>query len=66
VVGEQPILHPGQTYEYQSACPLFTTFGTMEGEYEMVLIDEHGERVTSQDRKVVEIGRFALIKPETA
>lgn len=66
MVGEQPILRPGQTYEYQSACPLFTTSGTMEGEYEMVLIDEQGERVASQDRKVVEIGRFALIKPETA
>lgn len=36
VVGEQPILEPGQSFEYTSACPLRTPFGTMHGSYQMV------------------------------
>jgi ApaG protein len=42
VVGEQPVLGPGETFEYTSFCPLGTPFGTMEGAYEMVT--EGGER----------------------
>src|SRR5690606_21622215 len=36
VVGEQPILEPGDTFQYTSACPLPTSFGTMHGSYQMV------------------------------
>lgn len=36
VVGEQPILQPGDSYEYTSGCPLPTPFGSMEGSYQMV------------------------------
>jgi ApaG protein len=36
VVGEQPILEPGKSFEYTSACPLPTPFGTMHGTYRMV------------------------------
>lgn len=36
VVGEQPILRPGQSFEYTSGCPLRTPFGSMLGEYQMV------------------------------
>jgi ApaG protein len=36
VVGEQPVLEPGESYEYTSGCPLPTPFGSMEGHYEMV------------------------------
>jgi len=36
VVGEQPVLDPGDTYEYSSFCPLKTTVGTMHGSYQMV------------------------------
>lgn len=36
VVGEQPVLRPGQVFEYTSGCPLETPFGTMQGSYEMV------------------------------
>lgn len=35
VVGEQPVLEPGEHYEYTSGCVLTTPHGTMEGEYEM-------------------------------
>ena len=33
VVGEQPVLAPGGSYEYTSGCPLRTEWGTMEGSY---------------------------------
>lgn len=36
VVGEQPRLQPGQSFEYTSGCPLRTPFGTMRGSYRMV------------------------------
>lgn len=36
VVGEQPTLQPGESFEYTSACPLKTRFGTMHGTYQMV------------------------------
>ena len=35
VVGEQPVLAPGQSFEYTSGCPLTTSFGTMHGTYQM-------------------------------
>lgn len=35
VIGEQPVIAPGDAYRYTSFCPLPTDFGTMEGEYRM-------------------------------
>lgn len=35
VVGEQPILHPGEAYEYTSGTPLQTPSGIMNGSYQM-------------------------------
>jgi ApaG protein len=35
VVGEQPVIEPGEAYQYTSGCPLPTPFGSMEGRYEM-------------------------------
>ena len=37
VVGEQPVLAPGEGFEYTSFCPLATPVGTMQGSYQMVL-----------------------------
>jgi ApaG protein len=36
VVGEQPVLEPGASFEYTSFCPLKTNVGTMHGTYQMV------------------------------
>lgn len=36
VVGEQPVLAPGQMHAYTSGCPLPTPSGVMEGHYAMV------------------------------
>ena len=35
VVGQQPLLAPGETFEYTSGCPLTTPVGTMRGSYRM-------------------------------
>ena len=36
VVGKQPTLKAGESFEYTSGCPLATPFGVMEGTYQMV------------------------------
>ena len=36
VVGEQPVLTPGERFVYTSGCPLTTPSGVMVGSYEMV------------------------------
>ena len=33
VVGEQPVLRPGQSHDYVSGCPLTTPTGSMQGHY---------------------------------
>jgi len=42
VVGQQPVLDPGESFEYTSFCPLPTPFGSMHGHYRMVR--PNGER----------------------
>jgi len=42
VVGKQPTLKTGESFEYTSGCPLKTPFGSMRGTYEMVTA--RGER----------------------
>lgn len=55
VVGAQPILRPGESFEYTSACPLRTAFGTMHGTYQMVT--EEGDEFDA------EIAAFSLSTP---
>jgi ApaG protein len=35
VVGAQPVIAPGETFEYTSGCPLPTSSGLMSGRYQM-------------------------------
>ena len=42
VVGEQPLLEPGDSFQYTSSCVLQTPRGTMHGSYQMVREDGHG------------------------
>jgi ApaG protein len=42
VIGEQPVLPPGGSFEYTSYCPLKTAVGSMHGSYQMVAAN--GER----------------------
>ena len=39
LVGEQPVLNPGEKFEYTSGTPLSTPSGFMEGYYEMETIE---------------------------
>ncbi len=55
VVGEQPVLHPGDAFEYTSGTPLPTPSGIMVGAYQMELAD--GEQFD------VEIPAFSLDSP---
>jgi len=41
VVGKQPTIAPGKSFEYSSGCVLETEVGTMEGHYDMVADDGH-------------------------
>lgn len=58
VVGEQPVLAPGDSYEYQSGCPLDTPSGVMKGRYQME--DTTGRQFD------VEIPAFSLDLPNVA
>ncbi len=42
VVGEEPILAPGEHFEYTSGCPLDTPVGTMHGSFQMEIIGAGG------------------------
>jgi ApaG protein len=55
VVGEQPVLAPGESFEYTSFCPLRTSMGSMHGSYTM--------RTTGGDTFDARIGAFTLAVP---
>ena len=57
VVGKQPVLAPGQSFEYTSGCPLTTPFGSMHGTYQMV--NQAAEKFD------IEIAPFTLAEPYT-
>ena len=55
VVGEQPVLTPGESFEYTSGTPLGTPSGIMVGTYQM--------ETESGDRFDVDIPAFSLDSP---
>jgi ApaG protein len=57
VVGKQPVLEPGGSFEYTSACPLPTPFGSMRGTYQMLGPDNEAFDA--------EVAGFALRLPGT-
>jgi len=58
VVGEQPVLKPGESFRYTSGCPLTTPSGIMTGTYRMV--DDKGDVFEA------EIPVFSLDSPYVA
>jgi ApaG protein len=56
VVGQQPIIEPGDNHEYVSGCNLKTDMGSMKGSYEM-------ERIVDGVKFRVNIPEFYLIAP---
>ena len=57
VVGEQPLLQPGEAFEYTSGCPIATPVGSMRGSYQCVA--EDGTRFEAP------IPEFLLSMPRT-
>ena len=57
VVGEQPVLQPGEAFEYTSGCPIATPVGSMRGSYQCVA--EDGTRFEAP------IPEFVLSMPRT-
>ncbi len=57
VVGEQPMLQPGEAFEYTSGCPIATPVGSMRGSYQCVA--EDGTRFEAP------IPEFLLSMPRT-
>ena len=55
VIGKQPTLEPGQSFEYTSGCPLTTPFGSMHGTYQM--INQGDEKFD------IDIAPFTLTEP---
>jgi ApaG protein len=56
VVGVQPLIEPGESYQYVSGCNLKTEIGSMKGHYEMHRLND--EKVFN-----VDIPEFQLIVP---
>jgi ApaG protein len=57
VIGEQPVLEPGASFEYTSGCPLPTPFGSMVGKYRFV--DSDGEGLDA------DVAEFQLREPSS-
>ena len=57
VIGNQPVLAPGQSFEYTSGCPLTTPFGSMHGTYQMIY--------QGDEQFDIEIAPFTLTEPYT-
>ncbi|MCK6394616.1 Co2+/Mg2+ efflux protein ApaG [Zoogloea sp.] len=57
VVGKQPLLRPGEKFEYTSGCTIATPVGTMKGSYRMVA--EDGSRFDAP------VPEFTLAMPRT-
>lgn len=55
VIGEQPWIAPGESYEYSSGCAITTPFGSMRGSYQMTTADDIDFRA--------EIPEFYLVGP---
>jgi ApaG protein len=60
VIGEQPVIEPGETHTYQSGCDLNSELGQMTGNYDFVILDESNN---PQDHFKVEVPVFKLEFP---
>jgi ApaG protein len=58
VVGEEPVLKPGQSFEYTSSCPLTTPSGFMVGDYEM--------ETPAGEKFLIRVPAFSLDSPQEA
>ena len=57
VIGQQPTIAPGESFQYESFCPLTTPTGTMRGTYQMS--NQDGSQFD------VQIPQFFLVEPSS-
>ena len=62
VVGEQPVIQPGQSHEYTSCCDFETLEGSMKGSYLMVRAGEI-EQMNNSDSFLVQVPEFKMKVP---
>lgn len=74
VVGQQPLIPPGEEFEYESFCPLPTPTGMMRGSYQFLFSGRGGPNESSvgsvridDERELVdiEIPQFFLVEPNS-
>ncbi|HNR06633.1 MAG TPA: Co2+/Mg2+ efflux protein ApaG [Saprospiraceae bacterium] len=56
VIGEQPVIQPGDAHRYESFCPIASDIGKMHGIYQMIRLD-------NQEIFDIEIPEFQLMVP---
>ena len=59
VIGQQPVLNQGESFQYVSGCQLRSEMGTMHGTYEMV-------NLNNLKKFTVDIPKFQLESPTKA
>ena len=73
VIGQQPLISPGEEFEYESFCPLPTPTGTMRGSYQVLLGGSNGAAKSSSGIRIdderelvdIEIPQFFLVEPNS-
>lgn len=65
VVGQFPVLNPGDSFQYSSGTPLATPLGTQAGHFVFVAHNDAPEHASAQDSPIVnvQVAPFALQKP---
>lgn len=73
VTGRQPILKPGESFEYTSTAPLSVkplsntpVLARMSGEYSFMLLGDDGKSPLSSETKKAKLGVFHFILPQFA
>ena len=57
VIGKQPVLEPGESFEYTSGCDFATPFGSMRGTYQMI--------TDAREDFEIQIPMFTMTEPYT-
>lgn len=70
VIGQQPIIHPGDEFTYSSGAVLETEMGTMQGHYVFTIInteqnEDDSEKADTKSEFSVPIEKFILTVPRT-
>ena len=61
VIGEQPVIEPGEVFVYSSGCDLISETGYMEGFYDFAQLDHGSDAIVKHFR--VKVPRFQLVYP---